>query len=129
LRFEVEKKLAVLHPSEKQVINSIARLRSFGPSSFASLSDDVGNYVQVAGGGITCMLERRDVATGNHYRGFKETTNPNYPDGTRLVFGAGEIMMQSDEWFLQGEIAEVFAAFLNKQSFPSFVKWRHKSLE
>lgn len=123
IKFEVEKKLPILQPSEKQIRDTIARLRSFGPSSFAVLSDDKGNYVQVAGGGITCMLERRE-ATGCRYRGYKDSPNLNYPDGTRLAFGAGEVVMQSDEWFLQTEVAEVFCAFLSGQMFPDFANWR-----
>ena len=123
IKFEVENKPPIVEPSEKQVRQTIARLRSFGPSSFAVLGDDEGNYVQVAGGGITCMLERRD-STGGHYRGYKESTNLNYPDGTRLVFGAGDVIMQSDEWFLETEVAEVFCAFLSGQTLPDFAKWR-----
>ena len=127
MKFEMEKKLPKSNPTEKQVRASIARLRSFGPSSFASLSDEAGNYVQVAGGGITCLLERREASTGRRFRGFKDGRNPNYPDGTLLVFGAGEIALQSDEWFQQNEAADVFAAFLSGRDVYAAIKWREIS--
>ncbi|WP_229207170.1 hypothetical protein [Duganella sp. Root336D2] len=127
MKLEVEMKSPILAPNETQVRNAIARLKSFGPNSFASLSDVHGNYLQVAGGGITCMLERRDAATGRHFRGFKLEKNSNYPDGTRLVFGAGEIALQSDEWFNHTEIAEVFTAFLGGNELPPFINWRDVS--
>lgn len=127
MKLEVEKKSPILAVNEAQVRNAIARLRSFGPNSFASLSDDHGNYLQVAGGGITCMLERRDAVSGRHFRGFRLEKNSSYPDGTRLVFGAGEIALQSDEWFNHTEVAEVFTAFLCGSELPAFINWRDVS--
>ena len=52
--------------------------------------------------------------------------NPNYPDGTLLVFGAGEIAMQSDEWFHQEEVADLFAAFLSGYDYAA-INWREIS--
>lgn len=126
MKFEMEKKPPKLNPTEKQMRASIARLRSFGPSSFASLSDEAGNYVQVAGGGIACLLERHEASTGRRFRGFKDHVNPNYPNGTLLVFGAGEIALQSDEWFHQNEAADVFAAFLRGYDYAA-INWRETS--
>lgn len=56
--FEVEKKAPKQNPTTAQLSTSIMKLRSYGRSSFASLTDEHGNYLQVAGGGITCLLER-----------------------------------------------------------------------
>jgi len=124
MRLEIQNKSARDNPSEKQLRKAILGLRSYGPSSFASLADEDGSYLQIAGGGVTCLIERRDAATGTHYRAYQQQKNMNYPDGTLLVFGAGEIALLSDEWFSSTIAAEVFVAFLQKQALPEQVFWR-----
>ncbi|AYM76203.1 hypothetical protein D9M09_10660 [Janthinobacterium agaricidamnosum] len=124
MRLEVEKRPVVEQVSVAQVRSAIAGLRSYGPSSYASLTDDEGNYLQVAGGGITCMLERRDVATGRHYRAYHDVASKVYPDGTILAFGGGEIKLLADEWFTAPVVADVFVAFVNGHELPPSVKWR-----
>ncbi|APG03066.1 hypothetical protein BJI69_03525 [Luteibacter rhizovicinus DSM 16549] len=71
MRLEIEQKPPLDDVDEKQLRAIIASLRSYGPSSYASLTDGQGNYLQVAGGGVTCMLEKRDVVSGRHFRGYK----------------------------------------------------------
>jgi hypothetical protein len=46
------------------------------------------------------------------------------PDGTILVFRAGNIPMRSDEWFMSDQVVEIFLAFLNGKPFPSSIYWR-----
>jgi|ERR1700744_2778510 len=124
MRLEVEKQTPIDKVTEKQLLSAIAGLRSYGPSSFASLTDEHGNYLQVAGGGVTCMLERRDAVSGRHFRGYKDERSKVFPDGTALVFGGGEIHLAADEWFSSKEISEVFTAFLHGANWPSSVNWR-----
>lgn len=124
MRLEVENKVAVENVSEAKVRAAITALRSYGPSSFASLTDDQGNYLQVAGGGVTCMLERRDMAAGRHYRGYHDIRSKVYPDGTILAFGGGEIKLLADEWFTAPIVVDAFLAFLNGQPLPPSIKWR-----
>src|SRR5438552_2235378 len=99
MRLEVERKSPIEGPSDAQVRSEILGLRSYGPSSFASLTDEKGDYLQVAGGGVTCLLERRDAATGRHYRAFHDNPSAVFADGTALVFGGGEVKLAADEWF------------------------------
>ena len=124
MRLEIEQKPAVDDATGVEVRAAIMSLRSYGPSSFASLTDEEGNYVQVAGGGVTCMLERRDGATGRHFRAYKDERSKVFPDGTVLVFGGGEIRLSADEWFTAQEVDEVFSAVLRSSELPSSVKWR-----
>jgi len=121
---EVEKAPSIENVTEAQMRSAIMTLRSYGPSSFASLTDAQGNYLQVAGGGVTCMLERRDIASGHHFRAYKDEKSKVFPDGTSLVFGGGEIRLASDEWFTAQEVAEVFSTFLHGGELPASVKWR-----
>lgn len=124
MRLEVEKRPSIENVTEAKLRSTIMALRSYGPSSFASLTDVQGNYLQVAGGGVTCMLERRDVASGHHFRGYKDEKSKAFPDGTTLAFGGGEIQLSSDEWFNAQEVSEVFSSFLRGREFPASVKWR-----
>lgn len=51
---EIEERLLKQDPATAQVVAAITKLRSHRPSSFASLTDEHGNYLQVAGGELTC---------------------------------------------------------------------------
>lgn len=124
MRLEVEKKQPIENVTDTKVTRAILALRSYGPSSFASLSDDKGNFLQVAGGGVTCMLERRDASSKRHYRAYNEERSKVFPDGTLLVFGGGKLPLQADEWFNAQVVVEVFLAFLNGRELPESIRWR-----
>lgn len=62
MKLEVEGKPAIQEPQESQLPRALKSLKSYGPASYASLTDASGNYVQVAGGGVICMIERYDAA-------------------------------------------------------------------
>jgi hypothetical protein len=124
IRLEAERKLPVDNPTEAKVRATIRSLKSYGPCSFASIVDEAGNYLQVAGGGVTCLLERRDAQSGKHFRGYHDKPSDVFPDGTRLVFGGGEVRLARDEWFDAPTIAEAFCAFLEGRELPLRIMWR-----
>jgi hypothetical protein len=124
MRLEVEGRPAVDNVTPAQLRATIAALRSYGPSSFASLTDEKGNYLQVAGGGVTCMMERRDVALGRHFRAYQDKRSEVFADGSILAFGGGEIKLASDEWFTSADVQETFLAFLARSALPERVRWR-----
>lgn len=124
MRLDIEGKASVENVTEKKVRSVIQALRSHGPSSFASLVDADGSYIQVAGGIITCALERREAATGRHFRAFHDTPSKIYPDGTSLMFGGGAIKLNANEWFTSGVVADAFCAFLRGEDSPGSVHWR-----
>lgn len=86
--------------------------------------DSTGDYVQVAGGGATCMLERFDKRCNIRYRGFHAKPSPVFPDGTILAFGGGHLRMNSDEWFLISQVEEVFFCFRHSIEYPQDIFWR-----
>ena len=100
MKFDIQGKEGIASPTPAQISRAIKSLRSYGPSSYASLTDDAGNYVQVAGGGVSCMVEHFEIDGERRRRAFHDKPSPVRPDGTILVFGAGNIPMQSDEWFM-----------------------------
>ncbi|WP_139369554.1 hypothetical protein [Xanthomonas axonopodis] len=121
---EIENYPKIENPDESKIRSSIKSLKSYGSSSFAVLENESGDYLQVAGGGVTCMLEKREGSTGKQYRAYKHEKSKVFPDGTVLAFGGGELVMQSDEWFSSEEIAEVFCCFLKSEAAPDYVMWR-----
>src|SRR4051812_15543567 len=66
--FQIEGKPALNEPSAIRLRLALKSLRSYGPSSYASLTDDKGNYIQGAGGDVTCMVERYEKETDKRER-------------------------------------------------------------
>jgi hypothetical protein len=116
--------LPPLHnPTEEQVRDLVLRVDRMGPS-FASLTDEAGDYVQLAGSRPWCLVEMRRHNPTRHERAFQHTPQPKYADGAKIITGAGEIVMKHDEWFLLKDAADIFVAFLNRQPYPEKVEWR-----
>ena len=122
--FEVEKKARMLDPSTAHVSAALKKLRSYGPSSFASLTDKQGNYLQEAGGGLTCLLERRVASGAHHFRAYLETPSGLHSDGIILAFAGGEVTLQADEWISGLLVIEAFTAFLQGNELPQTIRWR-----
>ena len=121
---EVEKKPAIENATAADVRAVIPKLRSYGPSSYASLTDAQGSYLQVAGGGVTCLLEWRDAVNRRHFRAHLDAPSKVFPDGTILAFSGGEVKLKADEWLTVPIVEEAFLAFLKGESLPLAIKWR-----
>lgn len=124
MRFEVEGKPPIDNVREAQVVRAIKALKSYGPSSYASITDADGNYVQVAGGGASCMVERYVVKDSKRTRAYHDNPSLIRPDGTILSFRAGNIPLRSDEWFMASQVVEIFLSFVNGTKFPTYCHWR-----
>jgi hypothetical protein len=127
MTFERESVTPISDPSAKRVASEIRKLKSYGKSSFASLTREDGSYVQVAGGGVGCMVEKRDAAAQRQFRAFRRNPTVSFEDGTELVFGGGRIALRRDEWLNSNMVAEIFVAFLEDRPFPSEIDWRDMS--
>lgn len=124
MRLEVEKQAPVEDATVADVRAVIPKLRSYGPSSYASLTDAQGSYLQVAGGGVTCMLEWRDAPNRRHFRAHLDAPSKVFPDGTILAFSGGEVKLLADEWLAAPLVEAVFLAFLEGKPLPDAIKWR-----
>ena len=121
---EIENQSTIIDVSEKVLIKKLKNLRSYGPSSFASLTNDNGSYVQLAGGGVTCMIEHFDSVMKIRKRAFHDFSSTQFSDGTRLVFGGGDIALKKDEWFNIEQSISIFTSFLGEKKFPENISWR-----
>ena len=61
MRFEVENKPPIEGPSARRVRAGILSLRNRGRSSFATLTDERGNYLLAAGGALTSRRSNMHV--------------------------------------------------------------------
>lgn len=120
---EAESLEPIYDPSEDQVRAILLGL-SIRQSSYVSLTDEIGNYIQAAGSRPWCAIERRHLEPLKHERAFQYTPTPKYRDGAMLRSGSGDIPMKHDEWFLLKDAAEVFVAFLRREKLPAYVSWR-----
>jgi hypothetical protein len=114
----------VTDPSPQAIEKALRRLKLTGRHEYAALEDGKGNYLQVAGGGVACMLERRSLDPIRHSRAFQEKRNKAFPDGTKLRFSGGEVALNSNEWFTIDQVVEAFLAFHAGRHLPDWIQWR-----
>jgi hypothetical protein len=123
MRLEAEGGVVVENPAWKEIEKLLKKLRSYGPISFASLTNADGSHVQVAGGGVVCMVEWFDAGSKKHFRAWQELPISVFPDGTHLVFSGGSIPPRQNEWFKIGQVLELFRAFSSGRIMEA-VHWR-----
>lgn len=109
-------------PSKKMIEQQLKKMKSAGPSSFASLKAIDGSYLQIAGGPQLFAVEYRDK-NGCHYRGYQETSSIPFPDGTELSFSAGTLTLNQNEWFQAPQVAELLSSFVAKPEKPELCGW------
>lgn len=104
----------ISNQTNSRISGELQRVRLNKKSTFASLTDEQGNWVQVGGGDVTCVLERKFVVTGVIYRAYQNSSIvPIEFDGALLQFGLNKISLKREEWFQIDQVIEVFLAFNN----------------
>ncbi|GAB7532012.1 hypothetical protein PS3A_44270 [Pseudomonas sp. 3A(2025)] len=129
MKLEAESSPVIISVNQAQLVKTLKRLKSYGPSSFACITDDDGNYVQVAGGRFTCFVERYDAKNKILFRGYHSNSSTNFEDGSLLSFGAGRVQLKKDEWFNVDDVIEVFSRFNEGQALPESIYWREIKVE
>jgi hypothetical protein len=93
MKFQRENCKPIDTPGERKMALEPSRTRM----SFATLSNEENQYIQVAGGPGLYMLERHEV-DGTHYRAFQKVPVASHPDGTELMFSGGRVSMAQRDW-------------------------------
>lgn len=125
MKFEREQAQPIDGFSEKQLLRGLSFMhRAVSNSRFAILSAEDGSYVQMGGGGMCCVQERRDGAAGRHFRGSQDPPVVPWPGVAQLQISSGVIHLRQEEFFCITQIEEVFLAFLHGAPFPAFIQWR-----
>ena len=128
--FEVEGKASVEQPKLAFIERSLRELKSYSKHTFASLQHSDGSYMQVAGGQVTCILERRDVGSSRMLRGYLAKARAPFVGTQMLSFGGGTVLAEPDEFlFMEDDVIPAFQAFFDRQPLPADVKWRMLDLK
>jgi len=122
--FEMERTKSAVNPTNEQIRKALEKLMLTGENRYASLQNDSGDYVQVAGGRSACMIEYHTADPLDHFRAYHDNERPVFPDGTKLCFAGNEIPLKSDEWFHIDQVIELFIAFNEGRPFPAWLRWR-----
>lgn len=124
MTFEIEKNNPLKIEKFSQIEKKLRSLRSYGPRSFAILSKEDGSYIQVAGGGVTCVLELRDAKKNIQERAYLLQSRVPFSGEQTLVFGGGKITMDPNEILFIGDVIEVFKSFFYNKPFPENIHWK-----
>ncbi len=127
MMFEVEKQPFVQVSNFKKIEKSLRNLKSYGPQSYAILTNKHGSYLQVAGGRVTCVLEMREQSNDKHYRAYLRKAKVPFTGQQTLMFGGGHMKMEPDEILFINDVVQVFEAFFYSKDLPKNILWRDMS--
>lgn len=123
MKLKIENKEELFVDKFSNVKKELKNLRSYGPNSYAILTDEFGNYIQVGGGLFTCFVEKYDFTEKKIYRAYHEKSSTNFEDGSVLRFGGGDVILNKNNWFNISEVEVLFNKFFIKEDFPSDIYW------
>lgn len=123
MKLKIENKEELNVDKFEIVKKALKSLRSYGPNSYAILTDGFGNYIQVGGGLFTCFVEKYDVCEKKIYRAIHEKSATNFEDGSVLIFGGGTVKLNKNNWFNIEEATVLFNKFFIKEDYPSDINW------
>ena len=104
----------------RDVIESLGKYET----SFAVLTLPSGNYVQAAGDGEFCTLEKREHDPIRHCKAHYSEGSEVSTNKKHLITGAGEMTLEPDEFIRLSDAADFFEAFLEGRSDPNQIAWR-----
>lgn len=120
---EVENKKNFINVSFKEIERNLLKLKSYGKNSFAILSDDRGNFIQVAGGGVTCVVERKSFGESTIYRAFLIEPRNKYEGLQEIYFGGGSLKVNPNEILFISDVIDCFKSFYDNISYPKSINW------
>ena len=123
--FEVDGKRVNGEVTLARLGKTLRSLKSYGPKSFACLTLADGSYMQVAGGRVTCILERREAGASMMFRAYLEEPRAPFSGPQTFSFGGGTLTVEPDEFlFIEDDVIPAFEAFFNGDALPARLKWR-----
>ena len=109
--------------SPKRFLSRLSRLRTYGQTSYASLTREDGAFLQVGGGGNTCVIEYHDPGRSVHLRARKHTATVPFTGPQTIKFGGGELIVAPEQLFQIADVLEVFEEFLASNSVSEEYLW------
>jgi len=92
--------------------------------TFAYLTRENGEYLQVGVERPWCVLEWRQLSPVLHQRAFVINRQRDIDAGVEINFTAGPIPLEQDEWIPIELVSKCFEAYLVGCNFPESISWR-----
>jgi hypothetical protein len=112
-------------PSEKKLKQQLSYLKGI-KKSFATLSKDSNNFIQMAGGGQTCCIEKKE--NGQLFRAKQKNTIVPWTKKSILSTSCGDFELKPEEYFNIEQVVEIFVSYLNDSKLPDYVSWNETNL-
>ena len=126
MKFERENTKQIDFPSQKQVELSLSHLKG-SKRSYASLTSDSGDFIQMAGGGFSCILEKS--INGTVYRANQLEKVIHFNEVTSLHTTCGEFEVEPNEYFSIDQIKEAFVRFLSGERDFNNYQWKNLEIK
>ena len=114
------------NPTNAKVRDVIECLGQYD-TSFAALVAPNGDYVQAAGDGEFCTVEKRQHNPLNHTRAYYLVARDIRSAKTTLKTGAGEMSLEPDEFIRLKMAADIFEAILEGCELEPSIAWRSQN--
>lgn len=98
-------------PSRANLAKALRALRPGSKTTWLALVDEERGFVQVAGGRITCVLERGEPG-GQVFRAYSDDPSMIEDHTKNLSVEDGKVPVEPDEWLDLARVELVCAAFL-----------------
>jgi len=121
MKFERENTKPIKGPSAKQLSSSLKHLKG-SKRSFAILSSNDENFIQMTGGGYSCILEIS--IDGELFRASQEKAMVPWAETTTLHTSCGEFKVEPKEYFNVQQVTDAFVKFLAGDRTHEKYKWK-----
>jgi hypothetical protein len=115
---------AVVDPSERQLLHNLRSLKLYGRSQFLVLSTMDGDWIQIAGGTLSCIVERYSAETPVLWRAHRRLALSSFRDATKFGFRGHDREVAPDEILRMAEAEEILLAFRSGSDVSALMSWR-----
>ena len=124
MRLEIQNRKSKEVKDFGPVEKGLRDLRSYGKNTFAILTDADANYIQVAGGSMSCVVEMRGAGEDFPSRGYLSTSRVPFEGPQDFRFGGGKLIVNPEEFLSIDQVVDLFRCFFKGEPMPSWVSWR-----
>ena len=102
----------------------LRKLRTPGKRTFAVLTRPDGAYIQVGGGRVTCVVEKRNAGSTRNLRARLSSPKVPFKGVTTLPVGGGMVKANPEEFLFIDDVIPLFEAFFtNSETGSDNITW------
>jgi hypothetical protein len=114
----------VVDPSDAKLLQHLRRLRLVGRSQFLVLSEMDGDWLQIAGGTLCCIVERYCARSKTLWRAHRVKCLQMYAGVHEFALSGSNRQIEPDELLRMAEAEEIALAFRNAGDVTQIFAWR-----